>query len=172
MQTKLPFDRFKSPIGEICLVARGEALCSVDFIDFEDRMEKMLERRFGACELKRERNPRGFTARLRDYFDGDLSAIENIAVEMSGTPFQETVWQALRRIPAGKTETYGQLAARIGKAGASRAVGHANSQNPIAIVVPCHRVIGANTTLTGYAGGMHRKRWLLEHESGVKGLFG
>ncbi|MGH9673615.1 MAG: methylated-DNA--[protein]-cysteine S-methyltransferase [Bryobacteraceae bacterium] len=171
MQNKLAIDRFKSPIGAVFLVARGNTLCSVDFVDYEERMEKLLARRYGDCALKHEANPGGLTARLRAYFEGDLAAIEDIGVEFSGTPFQETVWRALRDIPAGRTETYGRIAARIGRPAASRAVGHANSQNPIAIVVPCHRVIGADASLTGYAGGMHRKRWLLEHEGSVTGLF-
>jgi len=171
MQNKLAIDRFKSPIGEVFLVARGDRLCSVDFVDYEERMEKLLARRYRDCSLRHERNPGGVTALLRAYFEGDLAATENIGVEFHGTPFQETVWRALRDIPAGTTETYGRLAARIGRPTASRAVGHANSQNPIAIVVPCHRVIGANASLTGYAGGIHRKRWLLDHESGVDGLF-
>jgi len=84
---------------------------------------------------------------------------------MRGTPFQRAVWTALRSIPAGATMTYGELATRIGAPGASRAVGLANNRNPIGLVVPCHRVIGANGALTGYAGGLERKRWLLEHES-------
>ncbi len=88
-----------------------------------------------------------------------------------GTPFQKQVWKALADVPFGETTTYGALAARLGKPpGASRAVGAANGANPLAIVVPCHRVIGADGSLTGYAGGLERKRWLLEHERGEPGL--
>lgn len=166
MQTKLVTDRFPSPIGEVFLVARGETLCMLDFVDSEDGLARRLARRFNGEPMASAQNPRGLTARLRDYFDGDLCAVNDIAVEFRGSPFQEVVWRALRDIPAGRTESYGQLAARIGRPTASRAVGHANSQNPIAIVVPCHRVIGANASLTGYAGGIHRKKWLLEHEMG------
>src|SRR6202035_4574287 len=98
------------------------------------------------------------------YFDGAMDALAEINTATGGTPFQREVWKALRAIPAGVTISYGQLAVNVGQAGASRAVGAANGANPIAIVVPCHRVIGANGTLTGYGGGLERKTWLLDHE--------
>src|SRR5690606_33432318 len=104
-------------------------------------------------------------ARLRAYLAGDLLAIDTVPVRMAGTPFQQRVWDALRRIPAGTTVSYGELASRIGAPTASRAVGMANGANPIPLVVPCHRVIGANGKLTGFGGGMERKRWLLAHEA-------
>ena len=105
---------------------------------------------------------------LARFFAGDVEAIAPLAVRTNGTDFQRRVWAALRRIPAGRTTTYGELAATIGAPAASRAVGLANGANPIAIVVPCHRVIGANGTLTGYGGGLARKRWLLDHERRVE----
>ncbi len=111
--------------------------------------------------------PDSIRAPIQAYFEGDLAALARVLVETGGTAFQRKVWAALRRIPAGTTATYGQLAAAIGNANASRAVGMANGSNPVAIVVPCHRVIGAGGGLTGYAGGTDRKRWLLTHE-GVK----
>jgi methylated-DNA-[protein]-cysteine S-methyltransferase len=98
------------------------------------------------------------------YFDGDLHAIDALPVATEGTVFQKSVWQALRTIPTGKTMSYGELAVKIGKPAAVRAVGLANGSNPIGVVVPCHRVIGANGSLTGYGGGLERKRWLLDHE--------
>jgi len=101
---------------------------------------------------------------LDAYFAGDLTAIDDVPVATNGTPFQRTVWAALRRIPAGTTTSYGALAASIGYPSAMRAVGLANGANPVAIIVPCHRVIGADHSLTGYGGGLPRKRWLLEHE--------
>lgn len=104
---------------------------------------------------------------LGNYFDGDLQAFDQTPVCMRGTAFQELVWTALRTIPAGRTWTYGQLAKELGRPQAARAVGHANSQNPIAIIVPCHRVIGASSSLTGYAGGLERKQWLLGHEGTI-----
>jgi methylated-DNA-[protein]-cysteine S-methyltransferase len=168
---RLETDRFRSPIGDVFLVARGDVLCLLDFVDSEAGLARRLARRFGKEHLSAARDPRGLTSRLRDYFEGDLQSVDDIPVEFGGSPFQESVWRALRDIPAGSTETYGHLAARIGRPTASRAVGHANSQNPIAIVAPCHRVIGADGSLTGYAGGIHRKQWLLDHERGGSRLF-
>ena len=106
----------------------------------------------------------GLSTRVRAYFAGDIEILGEVPVRAGGTPFQRTVWAALREIPPGRTTSYGQLAARLGRPGASRAVGLANGANPVAIAVPCHRVIGADGTLTGYGGGLERKRWLLEHE--------
>jgi O-6-methylguanine DNA methyltransferase len=101
---------------------------------------------------------------LEAYFDGDLGAIDTLPVETGGTELQRSVWAALRAIPAGETRSYGALAAQIARPTAARAVGHANGANPVGVVVPCHRVIGADGSLTGYAGGIERKRWLLAHE--------
>jgi methylated-DNA-[protein]-cysteine S-methyltransferase len=115
--------------------------------------------------------PRVIARRLEAFFDGDLAALDAIETESGGTSFQRAVWSALRRIPPGTTVSYGQLAARIGRPHASRAVGAANGSNPIAIIVPCHRVIGSDGHLTGYGGGIERKRWLLAHESGQPKLF-
>jgi methylated-DNA-[protein]-cysteine S-methyltransferase len=95
---------------------------------------------------------------------GDLLAIDRVPVRTGGTAFQREVWAALRTIPAGKTISYGMLAARLNRSKAVRAVGAANGANPVGVVVPCHRVIGADASLTGYGGGLERKRWLLEHE--------
>jgi methylated-DNA-[protein]-cysteine S-methyltransferase len=109
--------------------------------------------------------PASLTRALRAYFEGDLEAVATIPTATGGTAFQREVWKALRTIPAATTISYGELAAKIGRAGASRAVGAANGSNPIPIVVPCHRVIGANGTLTGYGGGLAHKKWLLDHEA-------
>jgi methylated-DNA-[protein]-cysteine S-methyltransferase len=102
---------------------------------------------------------------LEAYFAGDFEPIAKIKVRTAGTPFQQQVWSALCEIPAGTTLSYGQLAAKLGNPSASRAVGRANGLNPVAIVVPCHRVIGANGSLTGFGGGIERKKWLLDHEA-------
>jgi methylated-DNA-[protein]-cysteine S-methyltransferase len=98
------------------------------------------------------------------YFDGKLDAIDAIPVVMAGTPFQKAVWEALRRIPVGTTMSYGDLATQLGEPKLMRAVGSANGSNPIGVIVPCHRVIGADGSLTGYGSGLPRKKWLLEHE--------
>jgi methylated-DNA-[protein]-cysteine S-methyltransferase len=103
---------------------------------------------------------------LRAYFDGDLAAIDRLKVATGGTDFQKSVWKALRQIACGETMTYSMLAQRIGRPTAVRAVGNANGDNPISVVVPCHRVIGTNGSLTGYGGGIERKHWLLAHEQG------
>jgi methylated-DNA-[protein]-cysteine S-methyltransferase len=160
----LQIDRVESAMGTILLVTDGECLCALDFADCETRMAELLQRRFGPYRLNESTDPLGFSSRMRAYLSGDLTAIESIPVRTDGSPFHRRVWAALRAIPAGTTTTYGALAATLGQPTASRAVGLANSRNPVGIVVPCHRVIGANATLTGYAGGLGRKRWLLEHE--------
>jgi len=110
-------------------------------------------------------DPSGILDRVRAFFAGDLAALDDVPVRFDhGTPFQHEVWQALRSIPVGETISYAELARRVGRPTAFRAVGAANGQNPIAVVVPCHRVIAADGTLGGYAGGLDRKRWLLAHE--------
>ena len=164
MSTNLLFDRIESPIGTILLASDGEALCALDFDDCEERMEALLRKRYGSFLVRPAVDPQGFSGRFRDYFNGDFAALENVPVSTGGTPFQQQVWSALRTIPPGGTQSYGQIAERIGKPNASRAVGLANSLNPIAIAIPCHRVVGANSALTGYAGGLDRKKWLLAHE--------
>lgn len=161
---RLRVDKLGSPIGDIAIVCTDRALCAVEFGDFDDRLQALLWRRNPSYELVRSRDPLGVTARLERYFDGDLAALEDLAVDGGGSAYRERVWAALRAIPAGQTRTYAQVAAQVGATHA-RAVGQANSLNPIAIVVPCHRVIGANAALTGYAGGLARKRWLLDHEA-------
>jgi methylated-DNA-[protein]-cysteine S-methyltransferase len=117
--------------------------------------------------LSEGRAPEFVRTALGAWFDGELGALDRLAVRTGGTAFQQTVWAALRTIPAGETWTYGRLAAAVGSPKAARAVGLANGANPVAIIVPCHRVIGANGALTGYAGGVERKRWLLAHERGA-----
>ena len=109
-------------------------------------------------------NPGGLSDKLREYFAGNLSIIDTLPTATGGTPFQREVWKTLRTIPCGQVMHYGQLAEQLGRPGAARAVGAANGSNPISIVVPCHRVIGRNGTMTGYAGGVQRKEWLLRHE--------
>ncbi|OYU34280.1 MAG: methylated-DNA--protein-cysteine methyltransferase [Novosphingobium sp. PASSN1] len=161
----LTLSRYPAPMAELLLVTDGEGhLRALDFSDYEERMHRLLARHYGQFTLVPGDAPVAITAALTAYFAGDLSALDNIPVATGGTAFQRSVWAALRRIPAGATQGYGALAAAIGKPGAARAVGLANGSNPVGIVVPCHRVIGASGALTGYAGGVERKRWLLAHE--------
>lgn len=153
-----------SPIGVLTLAWDNDALRALDFDGFEDRFQRLLASHYGECQLHENQIPAPYRTAIEAYFAGDLTAIESLPVRTSGTAFQQRVWAALRSIPAGRTWSYGELAARIGNPYASRAVGRANGANPVGIVVPCHRVIGANGSLTGYGGGMDRKRWLLDHE--------
>ncbi|MGV8928692.1 MAG: methylated-DNA--[protein]-cysteine S-methyltransferase [Brevundimonas sp.] len=161
----LILDRVATPVGEVLLVTDQDgAVRALDFADYEARMTRLLGRHAPGAVLTDGRAPAAVRCAVEAYFAGDLAALNGLKVKTGGTAFQRTVWAALRTIPAGETRSYGQLAAAIGSPKAMRATGLANGQNPIAVIVPCHRVIGANGTLTGYAGGLARKRWLLEHE--------
>jgi len=161
----LSWDRVPSPLGTILAVTDAETLRALDFEDFAPRMRRLLQLHYPSYELRRGTDRLGVRAGLAAYFDGDVRAIETLPVGTSGTPFQLQVWSQLRRIEPGTTISYGELAVRVGVVNGARAVGLANGSNPIAIAIPCHRVIGANGKLTGYAGGIERKAWLLRHES-------
>ncbi|MFZ4109302.1 MAG: methylated-DNA--[protein]-cysteine S-methyltransferase [Polymorphobacter sp.] len=157
--------RYAAPAFDLIIVSdAGGVLRALDFSDFEERMHRLLARHYGRYHLAEGAAPPAVAAALDAYFAGDLTALDAVPVATGGSDFQRQVWAALRTIPAGQTSGYGALAARLGKPGAARAVGLANGANPIGIVVPCHRVIGASGTLTGYAGGVERKAWLLRHE--------
>ncbi|WOD40819.1 methylated-DNA--[protein]-cysteine S-methyltransferase [Nodosilinea sp. E11] len=162
--TELWIDTLPSAIGDILLVSDGGSLCALDFADYEARLLRLINKRFAAVTLTPCSNPQGFTDRLSAYLDGDLHSFDAVPVNPGGTPFQQQVWLALRQIPAGTVASYGELATRVGKPAAYRAVGMANSLNPVAIALPCHRVVGTQGQLTGYAGGLDRKQWLLRHE--------
>ena len=157
-------DTLDTPLGTLTVLERGGALCAVSFGG------DALRSRFGE-EATAVPARLASAARLRAYFAGDLHALDGLEVDPGGTPFQQAVWALLREIPAGETRTYGQLAARLGRPSASRAVGAANGANPVALVIPCHRVIGAGGALTGYAAGVDRKEWLLRHEGALLPLF-
>ncbi len=161
---RLAVDRIDSQAGPIAIVAGDAGLVAVDFGEPEDRLWSMLARRFGTVEPVPSRDPLGAASALRSYLAGRLDALDALPVDAGGTSFQRACWAALRTIPTGTTWSYRQLAAAIGRPAAVRAVGLANGANPVGIVVPCHRVIGADGSLTGYGGGLERKRWLLEHE--------
>jgi methylated-DNA-[protein]-cysteine S-methyltransferase len=163
-------DRVPSPLGTLTVVTNENALVALDFDDYAERMQRLLRVHYGDFTLRTGRERLGVRHALDAYFAGDLRAPDTLPVHTNGTEFQRAVWRALREIPAGTTLSYGALARRLGKPQAMRAVGLANGANPIGIVVPCHRVIGANGTLTGYGSGIARKRWLLEHESGAIAL--
>jgi len=160
----LLMDRLETELGTVAMVADGTHLRALDFVDGTSRFLDRIRRRFGDVAIRDVDDPLGVRSRLAAYFGGDPTALDGIPAEPDGTAFQSRVWKALRNIPAGATESYGTLAARIGAPKSSRAVGMANSLNPIALVIPCHRVIGSNRALVGYAGGLDRKRRLLELE--------
>ena len=158
--------RFASPCGELTVVTRDERLVGLGFADGDAPLRRSLARRFGVAPV-RGPAPAAVTRALTAYFGGDIAALDSLEVDGGGTPFQQRVWGALRRIPAGRTVAYRDLARTIGAPDAVRAVGAANGANPIGIVVPCHRVIAADGALQGYAYGLERKRWLLRHESAI-----
>jgi len=159
-------DAHQSPIGPLTAAERGGRVCLLHFGADGPEVDPILERWYPGEPRVRRALPQVAEA-LRRYFGGDLAALDAVPAELNGTPFQKSVWQALRRIPPGATISYGELARRIGQPTSVRAVGAANGANPVAVIVPCHRVIGSNGTLTGYGGGLDRKRWLLAHEGVV-----
>ncbi len=163
----LDLDEIETPIGTMTLVVNPTSggICMLDFGTDRTLVRRRLEARFGPVALDCVPDPGGIASRIRAYFGGDMRALEDLPVDTAGTPFQEKVWAALRALAPGQTTTYGSLAAALGQPTAARAVGLANGQNPVAVVVPCHRVVGSDGSLTGYAGGVDRKRWLLEHEA-------
>src|SRR5271163_642656 len=166
----LLIDRTDTPLGELLIVADREGnLRASHWTDHETSLRRSLSQQYGenGFTLEAAGNPNGLTDALRRYFAGELAAIDSLPVQTEGTPFQREVWRALRRIPCGTTASYGELAKQIGRPAAVRAVGLANGANPVGIVVPCHRVIGADGSLTGYGGGLERKSWLLKHEGGA-----
>jgi methylated-DNA-[protein]-cysteine S-methyltransferase len=176
----LAIGRFDSPIGVLALATVDDCVVGIDLRGDASALEAQLIKNSHGSHLPRRspegeslprRSPEGgggpsaeVLERLRRYFDGDIAALDEIAVDPVGTPFQRRVWTALRDVRAGTTTSYSELARRIGTPNAVRAVGAANGANPIPIVIPCHRVIGADGRLVGYGGGLDRKRWLLAHE--------
>jgi len=162
---RLRLERWTAPDSTLLLVTdTAGALRSLEFAENETRMLRLLRAHYGDHALEEAAAPASLTRALDAYFAGDIDALAHVPTATAGTPFQREVWKALRAIPAGTTISYGQLAARLGRKGASRAVGAANGANPIPIVVPCHRVIGADGSLTGFGSGLPRKQWLLDHE--------
>ena len=167
-----------TPVGKVAVAWRGDAIVSLEMAAAESRqdwessdlpggpvgrLKEAMAKRFPGEDVRRS-DVEGPAKVVGDYFAGDVSSIERVRVDPGGTPFQKAVWKRLRRIPAGKTLTYGEIAAAAGSPGSARAAGGAVGSNPIAIVIPCHRVLGSDRKLTGFGGGLRRKRWLLRHE--------
>lgn len=165
--TPLFVTEIDTPAGAIVFARRGERLVALSFKNYWPRLLKQLEKRFAALKLTpdAEGGPPGRA--LRRYLDGDLQALDALEVDTEGTPFQEKVWSRLRKIPAGATWSYAELARAVGNPSAVRAVAGANARNPVSVVVPCHRVIASDGKLSGYGGGVPRKRWLLKHEGAL-----
>jgi len=167
---KLYLSSIPSPVGEILLVVdEQERVRALDFADYYARLRRLLREHYGTYELFDALAPAAIAEALSRYFMGELTALDNVVTATAGTDLQRRVWKALRDIPAGQTVSYGELALTLGFQDPRAAidVGAANGANPVAIVVPCHRVIGKNGDLKGYAGGVHRKRQLLEHEGAL-----
>ena len=165
---ELTRETLASPLGKIVLLSDHSGLArALDWIDCRERMHGLLDRHYGrgrwvVSDATAPASP-SLTA-LRAYFRGALDALAGLRWSTAGSPFQQQVWAALCSIPPGHTQGYGEFAERIGQPGKARAIGLAVGANPISLILPCHRVVGSGGQLTGYAGGIERKRWLLEHE--------
>jgi methylated-DNA-[protein]-cysteine S-methyltransferase len=163
---RLRLERWESPMCPLLIVTDEDGvLRAIEFGDHASRMDRMLRNQYGEYAIEEAKTPAPLKRVLEAYFKGRIDALDEVKTATGGTPFQREVWKALRTIPPGTTISYGQLARKVGRKGASRAVGAANGANPIPIVVPCHRVIGADGSLTGFGGGLAHKKWLLEHEA-------
>lgn len=153
-----------SPIGPLTVAARDSRVCLLHFGEPDAGVRKALARWYPGVTLQDGTDPGGALTALAAYFSGTVEALDDLPVELNGTPFQLAVWTRLRSVRAGRTATYAEIAKAIGSPDAVRAVGAANGANPIALIVPCHRIIGSDGRLTGYGGGLPNKRWLLQHE--------
>ena len=165
---RLRLDRMTTPIGDALIVTDEHGyLRAFDWADREAGMARLLRLHYGSVVPESGSAPGNVRRLLRRYFDGELGCVRAIEWRTAGTPFQRSVWTVLTMIAPGETLSYRGLAAKLGCPKSVRAVGLANGANPISVVVPCHRVIGADGSLTGYGGGIERKRWLLDHEGAI-----
>jgi len=168
---KMSLSELDSPLGVMLLATdRLERVRALDFAERIARLRRGLHEHYGTHELIDVPPPIAIADALRRYFGGDAHAFDGINVATGGTDLQRDVWAALRRIPPGRTTTYGALARSLGFSDPRAAIdmGAAVGTNPIAVIVPCHRVVAGNGDLKGYAWGLHRKRWLLEHEGAIE----
>lgn len=153
-----------TPVGDLLAVQSSVGVCGLAFADHADRLRRHLDRWWPVAAPPRSAPAPTLATAIAAYFEGDLEALAGVAVELRGTPFQRTVWDHLRTVPAGATVTYADVAAAVGHPAAARAVGAANGANPVSLIIPCHRVVPATGGVGGYAGGSDRKAWLLAHE--------
>jgi methylated-DNA-[protein]-cysteine S-methyltransferase len=164
-------EQFSTVTGTMLLLTDDDdCVRALDWEDYAPRMHQLLRQQNGSVRLEPRSGASPARRAIEAYYAGELASIDSLPVRTGGTEFQREVWRALRTIPTGETTTYGRLAVKLGRPKAMRAVGMANGANPISVIVPCHRVIGANASLTGYGGGIERKRWLLRHEGAVPAL--
>lgn len=171
MKLRLAIETIETPIGAMLLAACPDGfLRAADFADCEARLVGLLKRRLGkaAFSLEAGKVSADITKAMGAYFAGEIAAIDRIALKTDGTAFQQTVWHGLRDIAPGSPLAYGRMAERLGRPQSARAVGHANGANPFCVIIPCHRLVGADGALTGYSGGTNRKRWLLDHEASYR----
>lgn len=162
--TELIQHRLDTPTGELLWLEQNDTVYAMGFTELWPHFARYKDKHLADFEISEKKHSSSVRSKLGDYFQGQLNALNDIAVHTYGSEFQCQVWQALRAIPAGETRSYGEQARMINRAKAVRAVGAANGANPVGLVLPCHRVIGANGSLTGYAGGIAVKKWLLAHE--------
>ena len=168
MTTAIETATVDTPAGAFWVAAKDGALVSAGFADSSTRLLARLALRFGPLAIRSGADPAGAVTALTRYLAGDRGSLDAVPVDVAGTAFQRDVWSELRSIPAGTTITYAELARRVGRPKAVRAVGAANGANPVSLFVPCHRVVGKDG-LRGYAGGLTRKEWLLAHEGAAAG---
>ncbi|MFH1804026.1 MAG: methylated-DNA--[protein]-cysteine S-methyltransferase [Pseudomonadota bacterium] len=171
MTTRVDVMRYASPMGELSLATVAGKLVHLDFPDNDDRLRTIQTRRFKRIDWAEGASttaPQSVLGWLDAYFAGKAGRLPMEDITLIGTDFQQSVWQALIAIPSGQSRSYGGLAVTLGKPNAVRAVARANALNPVSIIVPCHRVIGSDGKLTGYAGGLDRKQWLLDHEAQMR----
>lgn len=164
---KILIVKLDSPLGPIHAAVRAGALVALGFEEQWPGLLREVRERFPGAAFEPGRAPAALALAFERYWEGDARALDALAADPGGTAFQRRVWAELRGIPAGATASYAEIARRVGAPEAVRAVGAANGRNPVALVIPCHRVIGADGSLTGYAGGLERKRRLLEHEGAL-----
>ncbi len=158
---------YESPVGKIEILFDGDSLVYLDFAHNPERMKKLIARRFGAVQIQEMEKTPPIHGMLDRYFAGHPETFDDISLSTGGTEFQRAVWQELRKIKRGHTMDYASLAAKAGNAKAIRAAASSNARNPISIVIPCHRVIGKDGSMRGYAGGVDRKRFLLKLEGAI-----
>lgn len=162
MHHEITLSQVPTPVGELTVASTDGHIAICEFSDHKERVAKQLRRFYSGCTIQHGSLKTTIIQAFEAYFSGNTIALDSLETRPFGTAYEQTVWERLRRIPVGTTTSYGALAQELNSS--ARAVGRANGRNPVALIHPCHRVIGADGSLTGYAGGLKRKHWLLQHE--------